>query len=73
MAEARDGQSKAKKPVIEVITTVFERVNRRGVEPPPVYYGSDGEDCSFDEGANKVNPGNFMRTDILVHSKYLGK
>lgn len=68
MAEARDGQSKAKKPVIEVITTVFGRVNRRGVEPPPVCYGSDGEDYSFDEG---VNPGDSIRTEMFVHSKYL--
>ncbi|KAK7738002.1 hypothetical protein SLS63_002335 [Diaporthe eres] len=68
VVESRDGQSKAKKPVIEVITTVFGRVNRRGVEPPPVCYGSDGEDYSFDEG---VNPGDSIRTEMFVHSKYL--
>lgn len=71
MAEARDGQSKAKKPVIEVITTVFERVNRHIMEHPPGYYGSDGE--IYDEVGYNANPGNFMRTDILVHSKHLSK
>lgn len=73
MAEARDEHSKAKKPVIEVITTVSERVKRRMVEPRPVYYGSECEVSSFDEDDYGANMKKVMRTEISVRSEYLSK
>lgn len=72
MAEARDEHSEAQKPVIEVITTVSERVNRRIVEHRPAYYGSDGE-VSYDEDDSGVNTKESTRTEIFVHSKHLSK
>lgn len=73
MAEARDEHSGAKKPVIEVITTVSERVIKRFIEGRPVYYGSEGDMCSNDEGDYDVNTKKVMRTEVFVHSKHLSK
>lgn len=73
MAEARDKHSKAKKPVIEVITTVSERANRHMVEPRPAYYGSECEVSSFDEDDYGANMKKVMKTEIFVHSEHLSK
>lgn len=70
MAEARDENSEAKKPVIEVVTTISERVKRRFAEPRPAFYGHE---CEFDDDDYGVNMKKVMMTEILVHSKHLSK
>lgn len=72
-AEARDEKSEAKKPVIEVITTVYQMVNKRVIEPRLDYYGYEDEMCPLDEGAYEVNTDNLEITDMTVHSKHLSK
>ncbi|KKY39134.1 hypothetical protein UCDDA912_g00845 [Diaporthe ampelina] len=71
MVEAKDERSEAQKPVIEVITTVSERGNKRIVDYRPVCYGSESEISSSDEDDCDVNTKKVMRTEIFVHSKHL--
>lgn len=73
MVEAKDERSEAQKPVIEVITTVSERGNKRIVDYRPVCYGSESEISSSDEDDCDVNTKKVMRTEIFVHSKHLSK
>ena len=73
MAEAKDDHPEAEKPVIDVVTTVFESSHRRMAHARPVCYGSEGEVFSSDEDDYDTVTRKVMKTEIFVHSKHLSK